>query len=270
MHWKRWITALVALPLLILLILKGGEALLTVTIAAVAVITLWEYFRIVFTGHAPPVPRHAHVWSYAAAAGIVLVMPYHGFPAVAALSAVHLLGAAVMSILRYKVSSDAPVVVLKQVFGVTYIAFFLSFLVLLYDGRQGIHWVFLLLAVIAAGDTAAYYAGRFLGRHALCPSVSPKKTVEGAIGGLVANVLVAVGYTLLFIPALSVPGAVVFALSVGAVGQAGDLFESEFKRAAGVKDSGGLLPGHGGFLDRIDALLFALPVAYLLKEYLLS
>jgi phosphatidate cytidylyltransferase len=269
MHLKRWITALVALPLLILLILKGGGALFALAIAAVAVVALWEYFRIVLADHSPAVPLYFPLWSYAAGAGIVLAMPRHGFQAVGAVLAIHLLGAAVMSIFRFKTTRDAPVVVLKQVFGVTYVAFFLSFLVLLYNGPNGIHWVFFLLVVVAAGDTGAYYAGRFLGRHKLCPAVSPKKTVEGAIGGLAANVLLAIGYKLLFMPFLSPAGCVLFALLVGAVGQAGDLFESEFKRAAGVKDSGVLLPGHGGFLDRIDALLFALPVAYLLKEYLL-
>jgi phosphatidate cytidylyltransferase len=120
------------------------------------------------------------------------------------------------------------------------------------------------------GDTGAYYAGSYLGRHKLCPAVSPKKTIEGAVGGLTASLLIAFFYKLLFIPALSIPAVLLFAAVVGAVGQVGDLFESEFKRAAGVKDSGRLLPGHGGFLDRIDALLFAIPTAYLLKEYLLT
>ncbi|MBR9979718.1 MAG: phosphatidate cytidylyltransferase [Desulfatitalea sp.] len=270
MHWKRWITALVGLPLLILLVLKGGETLFAIAIATVAVIAMWEYFRIVLCDHKPPVPRIFLIWSYAIGAAIVLVTPYHGFQAATGLSAIHLIGAAVMSILRYKHTPDAPMVALKQVFGVTYIAGFLSFFVLLHHGPQGVHWVFFLFIVVAAGDTGAYYAGRALGRHKLCPAVSPKKTVEGAVGGLAANVVLAVGYKLLFMPFLSLPGAVGFALVVGAVGQAGDLFESEFKRAAGVKDSGNLLPGHGGFLDRIDALLFALPVAYMLKEYLLS
>jgi phosphatidate cytidylyltransferase len=270
MHWKRWITALVALPLLILLIVKGGPTLFAIAIAAVAVVSLWEYFRIVFADHSPAVPQIYLLWSYAACIGIVMVIAHYGFQAVAAISAIHLIGAAVLSIFRYKVTRDAPTVVLKQVFGVTYIAVFLSFLVLLYHESNGIHWVSFLLVIIAAGDTGAYYAGRTFGRHKLCPAVSPKKTVEGAIGGLVGNVVLAVGYKLLFMPFLSLPGAVLFALLVGAVGQTGDLFESEFKRSAGIKDSGNLLPGHGGFLDRIDALLFALPVAYILKDYLLS
>ena len=99
--------------------------------------------------------------------------------------------------------------------------------------------------------------------------MSPKKTVEGAIGGLAANVLFGWLFKWLFLSTMSSMTCVVFALAVGAVGQAGDLFESQFKRVAGIKDSSNLLPGHGGFLDRIDALLFAAPIGYLLKEYLL-
>ncbi len=270
MHWKRWITALVALPLLILLILKGGSTLFTLAIAGVATIALWEYYRIVFTGHTPAVPLYSSLWSYAAGVAVVWTMPTHGFQSLTALLIVYLIGAAIFSIFRFPLSQDAPVVVLKQVFGIVYIPISLAFLVLLYNGDDGIHWIFLLLLVVAAGDTGAFYVGTYLGRHKLAPAVSPKKTVEGAIGGLAANLAACFAYSLLFLPAISTTGRIFFALGVGIVGQAGDLFESEFKRVAGVKDSGTLLPGHGGFLDRMDALIFAAPSAYLIKEYLLA
>jgi phosphatidate cytidylyltransferase len=270
MHWKRWITALAALPLIILLILKGGAPLFALALVAVALIALWEYYRIVFTGHTPAVPLYALLWSYAAGAAIVWMLPTHGFKALVALLIVHLMGAALFSIFRFSQAQDAPVVVLKQVFGILYIPVCLGFLGLLYAVAEGIHWVFLLLLVVAAGDTGAFYAGSYLGRHKLAPAVSPKKTIEGAIGGLVANLIACFVYSRLFLPSLSTAGGIIFALGVGAMGQAGDLFESEFKRVAGVKDSGALLPGHGGFLDRMDALIFAAPTAYLIKEYLLA
>lgn len=270
MHGKRWITAIVAVPLLIALILKGGSTLFTLLVAVVATIALWEYFRIVFTGHAPAVPRGYTLWSYAIGLALVLTIQRHGLKMAVALLAIHLIGAALLSIFRFSTASDAPVVALKQVFGVIYVPLFLSYAVLIYNGANGIHWIFLLLLVVVAGDTGAYYVGSYWGRHKLCPAVSPKKTIEGAVGGIAANIVVATGYKLIFLPWVSMPAIWLFAVVVGAVGQAGDLFESEFKRVAGIKDSGKLLPGHGGFLDRIDALLFALPTAYLIKEYLLT
>jgi phosphatidate cytidylyltransferase len=272
MLWKRWITALVILPLLVLLIIKGGRLVFGLALSAAAVITLWEFFRIVFSGHSPPVPRLFTWWSYASGTALVLLASSHGLAAVSAVMAVHCLGAAVMSVFRFSSNEDAPIVAVKQVFALVYIPFFMSFMALLYDGGsiEGIHWIFLLLLIVVTGDTGAYFTGRFLGRRKLCPSVSPKKTIEGAIGGLLCSVLFAVAYKLLFIPALSLSGTFVLAAVAGMVGQAGDLFESEFKRVAGVKDSGGLLPGHGGMLDRIDALLLAAPTVYLLKEYLLT
>jgi phosphatidate cytidylyltransferase len=269
MHWKRWITALVGLPLLILLILKGGATLFTLAIGGAAIIAMWEYYRIVFTGHTPPVPLYSCLWSYAAGAAIVWTLPTHGFKAMVALIMVHFIGAAFFSIHRFSHAQDAPVVAVKQVFGILYIPVCLAFLGLLYNAADGIHWVFLLLLVVAAGDTGAFYVGSYLGRHKLAPAVSPKKTIEGALGGLAANLIACFVYSHLFLPALSPIGVIVFAVGVGVVGQAGDLFESEFKRAAGIKDSGSLLPGHGGFLDRMDALIFAAPIAYLIKEYLL-
>lgn len=269
MHLKRWITALIALPLLILLIIKGGNVLFTFFVAAVCVLTLWEFFRIVYQNHSPSVPPVFSIWAYVISVAIILTVQYQGFNAVVALIALDIIGVAFLSIFRFKLSQDAPVVAVKQVFGVVYIGLFLSFAVQLHAETDGIHWVLLTLLVIAAGDTGAYYAGSYLGRHKLCPSVSPKKTIEGAMGGLLANLIVGIAYKVLFISSLSIWGCAFLVLVVGAVGQAGDLFESEFKRAANIKDSGTLLPGHGGFFDRIDALLFALPTAYIFKEYIL-
>lgn len=119
-----------------------------------------------------------------------------------------------------------------------------------------------LLVVVLLGDTLAYFSGRFLGRHKLAPRVSPKKTVEGAVGGLVASA--AGGYLahVLLLPGES-PALMVGAGALcGALGQLGDLTESLFKRASGTKDSGTLLPGHGGVLDRVDGVIFAAPALY--------
>ncbi len=144
------------------------------------------------------------------------------------------------------------------------LAFGLPYLALpaasLYHLQLADPWLLLLvLAVVWLGDTAAYYVGSAWGRRRLAPRVSPKKTWEGAAANLAASLLAAVAWSFLH---LGRPSARVLALAAAAsvAGQLGDLVESIVKRGAGVKDSGGLLPGHGGFLDRLDALLFAAPV----------
>jgi phosphatidate cytidylyltransferase len=122
----------------------------------------------------------------------------------------------------------------------------------------------LLMATIVVSDTAQYYTGRAFGRRPLAPTISPKKTVEGAIGGvLIATAFMAIAMTVLF-PATPVVVRVLLGLVVVFLGITGDLFESRLKRLAGMKDSSHLIPGHGGVLDRIDALLFAIPVFYLM------
>ncbi|MGE5284989.1 MAG: phosphatidate cytidylyltransferase [Actinomycetota bacterium] len=128
---------------------------------------------------------------------------------------------------------------------------------------RGEHWVFLGILAVAAGDTAAYFTGRSIGRRRLAPAVSPNKTVEGAVGGLLGSVGCAVLYAHGFLPGVPVGYAAATGAVVGIAGQAGDLFESLIKRAAGVKDSGTILPGHGGILDRVDGILAAGPVLYL-------
>ncbi len=139
---------------------------------------------------------------------------------------------------------------------ILYCGFTLGFVVML--PRE---LVLLLVAIIAVGDSAAYYGGRMFGRHALAPKISPKKTVEGAIVGLVASMLTGgiAGVFFLGEPWLSIT---LISGAAAMIGQIGDLAESAMKRSAGVKDSSSLLPGHGGILDRLDSVLFAAPVFY--------
>lgn len=137
--------------------------------------------------------------------------------------------------------------------------------VLLLRGRAAL---LLLLVTIAVSDSTQYYAGRAFGRHPLAPAISPKKTVEGAIGGLILGTLTMVAGGALVFPALRFALLALVGATIAALGIAGDLFESMLKRAAGVKDSSGLIPGHGGVLDRIDSWLFAAPVYYIFVRYM--
>ena len=121
-------------------------------------------------------------------------------------------------------------------------------------------WVLYALGAVWMGDTLAYFAGRAFGRHPLHPTVSPKKTIEGAIGGLLGSVIGGVAMVVVLDLPIDLVMAGLVALGAGAVAQAGDLAESLIKRSVGVKDSGTILPGHGGMLDRIDGVIFAMPV----------
>ena len=264
MHLKRWITGIIALPILYLLVSVGG-LVFYLLIAAASIVTLWEYYRIVFPADGPLPQRLMPLIGLVFAPAIVWVFYGGNMDAAPLILAVDLILAAGLSLPLFKNDPQAPLLVAKQVLGLVYIPVFLSFLILLRLGPDGVAWIFWPLLIIFAGDTGAFYTGTYLGRHKLCPWVSPKKTIEGSLGGLAANVIVALGYKALLLPSLATVPCILFALIIGAAGQAGDLFASEFKRSAGVKDSGNLLPGHGGFLDRLDALLFASPLAYLLK-----
>ena len=269
MYWKRWLTALVILPPLILLILKGSQQLFALVFILVTLLCLWEYFSIAFSGHQPAVPQIFHSIGYFSGALVVLSAFYQNYGLVMVVLSLNLVGVAFLSIMRFKINQDAPLVAVKQIFGVLYIPLLIAFIVMMRASADGPRWVLFLFWVVAWGDTGALYVGSMFGRRKLCPAVSPKKTIEGALGGLAANLISAWVLKLLFLETMSGLTCTVFALSVGVVGQIGDLFESEFKRAAGIKDSGTMLPGHGGFMDRLDAMLLAAPVAFVLKEYLL-
>jgi phosphatidate cytidylyltransferase len=124
------------------------------------------------------------------------------------------------------------------------------------------HWLMYALLVNWVGDMGAYYVGRRWGRHKMAPRVSPHKSWEGAAASVAASVLIAGWYLLRFVPGVAVAQAVALTVAANAAGQLGDLAESAMKRGAGLKDSGVILPGHGGFLDRVDSTLFSLPLIY--------
>jgi phosphatidate cytidylyltransferase len=132
---------------------------------------------------------------------------------------------------------------------------------------QGRAWLLLLTAITVASDTAAFYTGSKFGKHKLCPAISPGKTWEGFAGGLAGSLGASLLVRHFFLPEQGLLWICFIVLLLGCLGAAGDLSESVIKRAFGVKDSGSLLPGHGGLLDRIDSLLLTAPVLYYLLYF---
>ena len=149
-----------------------------------------------------------------------------------------------------------------SVFGLVYVGFIPIYFRKIYDLGNGVKWTVLFLLIVWAGDSIAYFAGRKFGKTKLYPLISPNKTIEGALGGLAGGVIVSVLFRLAFLRGSSWFEVVILAILVGMTAQVGDLCESFLKRAFAKKDSGSLLPGHGGLLDRFDGVVFGLPVMY--------
>ncbi|MDI6813462.1 MAG: phosphatidate cytidylyltransferase [Desulfitobacteriaceae bacterium] len=157
--------------------------------------------------------------------------------------------------------------VLYNFWGVVYTAGLLSYFFLLRELPLGLKWTFSVFFLVWAVDSGAYLIGRGFGKHPLAPEVSPKKTIEGSLGGL-ALTLVVTWFLGSWLGEVVPQKMLLLGLLVGVSAQVGDLFESALKRAAGVKDSGRLIPGHGGMLDRFDSFVFALPLVYYFVRYL--
>jgi phosphatidate cytidylyltransferase len=146
--------------------------------------------------------------------------------------------------------------------GVLYVGFFIPHVALLREQPDGWRWVLFTVYTAMGSDSGAYFAGRTWGRRKLLPGVSPSKTVEGALGGLAGGVIVALVCRLVFFPLLGGRETVAVALAIAVLAELGDLCESALKRAFGAKDSGWIIPGHGGILDRLDSLLFPFVFAH--------
>jgi phosphatidate cytidylyltransferase len=266
---KRFITALILIPLVLLLIFLGPRWLLCLCVAAVAALAAWEFLGLAKNSGANP-PRVAVLVAIAALFAANFAWDQRD-------QIVAILGILSLALLVYctffrpveQMLADAS----TAIFCLFYIGMTLVTVPALREETNGPSLVAFLLCVVWAGDIAALYVGRAWGRHKMAPSLSPNKTWEGTLGSLAGSLLVAgvlLGLARLFEMWdkvwLSYPEDLWYwlglAVLINAAAQVGDLAESALKRSAGVKDSGSLLPGHGGVLDRIDALLLAAPVLW--------
>lgn len=243
-----------------LVCLFAGPVTTTVLVAAEAWLCCSEFFRICrMGGRMPNEPI-----GLAAALLFPLAALWHGLLALTLVIFVLLMACACWYVFAPR-ASVADVAV--TAFGPIYTSLAFSAIVLIRKYDPGVQGALVTLAVmlsIMASDAFAYFVGSAIGRHKLAPRISPGKSVEGFIGGLAGSVVVWVAFALLLVGGMGVPMAVGCGLVVGVAGVIGDLFESRLKRGAGVKDSGNILPGHGGLLDRSDSMLFGGVAAYFL------
>ena len=186
MHLKRWITGLAAVPFLVYIIVKGG-VVFSVFIAIIALLGLWEYFRVVFTNSRETVKLPGLVVSLFALLMIMWSAHMLDMQLVLHSLMLHLIGTASVSIIFFQRDRLIFETAKKQIIGVLYVPLLLSYLILIRGGEdmQGAVWIFFVLCVVFAGDIGALYVGTFFGKHPLHPAVSPKKTIEGSLGGLV-------------------------------------------------------------------------------------
>ena len=259
----RVMTALVLLPGVLYLLWLGG-APFALLVAAAAALCAWELNQLPSQAPEPPAQMRG-LGGVIASVGAAFLLPLTegveipGFTTKAILSVLVVVAFA-DALLFDPEPSRAPQRVGLAVLGAVYPGVLMSALVHLRRLPEGLAWLILTLVVTWLNDTGAYFVGRALGRRKLYPSISPSKTWEGAAGGLVASVAGGLGARAFFGPS-TLPwwGAAAVGVGAGVVGPLGDLSESMLKRAYGAKDSSRLLPGHGGLLDRIDALLFTAP-----------
>ena len=261
----RIASALVLIPGVIALLFLAPPRILLIALGVVGTLSLREYFHLTekmgFRGE----PWFGYVAFWSILAGL-----HERYLPAAAILAALLLASFIGAMWRRDSMQERVAGMMTNLFGVLYLALCLyPVLPVRYDFGEttGLHWILLLLVVIWVGDTAALLIGRRLGRTPFAPDLSPKKTNEGAVGGLLSGVAAAVLLQRFFLTELPLYHVTLLSLLLGMAGQLGDLGESLLKRAADVKDSSRLLPGHGGMLDRIDSLLFAIPVLYI---YLLT
>jgi phosphatidate cytidylyltransferase len=264
---KRVLTALVLVPVLIAIIGYAPPLSFLLLVIGASVLALEEYFSLATQSGIEIFRVSGHC------ASLLLLSSLYGSATHVTNSWAALLVLVASSLLFFTLSlrrgHRLPTVlpgVAATLLGLLYVSLSLGLLVVVQvspvSWGLGKQWVFYLLVVVWLGDTGAYYAGRALGRHALAPLISPKKTIEGALGGLVGNILAAMLGKQILLPDAPLPQLLVLGIVLGIVSQIGDLSESALKRSAGVKDSSNLLPGHGGMLDRIDGVLFASPVMF--------
>ena len=258
---QRVISATIAIPILIVVVVAGGgwyDAVLGVVLFAATA---------EFLATAGASTRDPLTWLSALLAGVLPLAVRGGLDWPVALLAAYLLLSLAWLVVAGFVGSELRGWLLSAGIAI-YIGWLGMHLALLRHVPDGRAWVFLALGSTFASDSGAYAVGRLAGRHRLAPRISPSKTIEGSVGGLVAAAIASVLLNLLLGPSEPLWLMVLIGLGASVVAQIGDLAESALKRALEVKDAGGLVPGHGGLLDRLDSLLFVGAVLYYVVRWI--
>jgi phosphatidate cytidylyltransferase len=265
-HIKRWITALIAVPALFALIFYGSVPVFCALIVAAILLGVHEYNEMAF--------GEGHLWEKTEGLIIALLIALSFYLGDLQLVMAVIIFSFFTAFFTYTARITCPTFdilpVAKVVFGFLYIPATMSHFILIRNTPQGVLWIFFILFLAFSGDVAAYYVGRTWGRRKLLPLVSPGKTVEGTIGLFAGSIIGCVVFQQLFFPALPVVHAAFIGFFGSVIGQLGDLCESAIKRASGFKDSGSLLPGHGGILDRLDCLIFIAPFVYYYQIFIIK
>jgi phosphatidate cytidylyltransferase len=247
---KRVLTAAALIPLVVAVVFLGNNWVFLGVVALIAVLCYIEYDAIAAGyGFGAPGPL-----GYVA--GLALLVSNSGTWLIVLAAA---LAALLLSLRSRDLAHALPRAALLAM-GVIYI--FGTWWCAIPLHHLNPHWLMYALIVNWVGDIGAYYVGRKWGRHRLAPEVSPKKSWEGAAAAVASSALIGSAYLIYFVPGVTALEAIGLTAAANVAGQLGDLCESAMKRGAGVKDSGSILPGHGGFLDRVDSTLFTLPVVY--------
>jgi len=256
---RRLFAALVFVPFFYVLVRYTPTSAFFLLVTAAALLALWEFYRLYFRDR-----RASTLMALGSGAAVATLVSLQ-WPWIVSDRTVFL--ATVMAVLSYRLLFMRD---LKQgledsavlIFGVVYIALTLGCLLLTRALPDGEFLIFFVFLVTWAADTGAYYVGTSVGRHRLAPVISPNKTIEGLVGGFVLALGAALLARMWFLPSFGVTDCLVAGVLLTLAGVTGDLAESALKRSAGVKDSGVVIPGHGGMLDRLDSLLFTSPVFY--------
>lgn len=267
---KRVITALCAIPLLVVIVwFNKPLPWFTIFVAVWGVLAAREFYRLVAAAKVPPLTYFGIVWTLLLIISVdtdllSILEPHFQLNLITPLL---LTSAAVLSLIWFLRRAQKETALAGWVWtmaGILYIGWLLSYMVALRGLDDGRNWLFFALFITFASDSAAFLVGRTWGRHYLAPRISPSKTWEGTIAGIIGAIIISL-FFILPTP-LSLPinwwQAILLGLSVSIFGQLGDLLESLFKRNMGVKDSGGLIPGHGGLLDRMDSMVLSGVVVY--------
>ena len=260
MLYKRVISGLLFLPIFYLVTWKLPPVYFTGLVLVAVVVGLYEFYSMAKARGSRPLTM------LGIALGVLVVLDFYQ-PLVPELGTFFEVGVSLLLIMIARLFSNRPVEhaledVASTFFGVFYVALLFAFQIAVRMGADGKEWLVFLYFIIWASDIGAYSIGIPFGKHRLYEKISPKKSIEGLLGALAASAGMALLCRVWFMPDIGMGEAIGIALVLAIVGTIGDLVESLFKRAAGIKDSGWIIPGHGGILDRMDSMLFAAPVLY--------